>query len=62
LGSLEEVLVAVEERRKRKGVLTRRLIITEGIFEKDGQMVDLPELVRLSLPLPSRYLPPPRST
>jgi serine palmitoyltransferase len=45
--SLEEVLLAVEkERKKKKWPLTRRFIITEGIFEKDGQMVDLPQLVR----------------
>lgn len=46
LGSLEETLQAVEkERKKKKWPLTRRFIITEGIFEKDGQMVDLPKLV-----------------
>jgi serine palmitoyltransferase len=46
LKSLEEVLEGVEkERKKRKGPLTRRFIITEGIFEKDGKMVDLPKLV-----------------
>jgi serine palmitoyltransferase len=46
LQSLEDVLVAVDkERKKKKWPLTRRFIITEGIFEKDGQMVDLPKLV-----------------
>jgi serine palmitoyltransferase len=46
LKSLEDVLESVEkERRKRKAPLTRRFIITEGIFEKDGAMVDLPRLV-----------------
>ena len=50
LKSLEEVLEGVErERRKRRGPLTRRFIITEGIFEKDGAMVDLPKLVRYTL-------------
>jgi serine palmitoyltransferase len=45
--SLEEVLEVVEkECRKKRLPLTRRFIITEGIFEKDGQMVDLPRLVR----------------
>ncbi|KAH9027002.1 serine palmitoyltransferase [Lactarius pseudohatsudake] len=39
-----DVLLSVEkERRKRRGPLTRRFIITEGIFEKDGAMVDLPK-------------------
>ena len=50
LKSLEEVLESVEkERRKRRGVLTRRFIVTEGIFERDGAMVDLPKLVRCRL-------------
>lgn len=48
LKSLEEVLMTVEkERRRKKGPLTRRFIITEGIFERDGAMVDLPKLIEL---------------
>ncbi|KIM41257.1 hypothetical protein M413DRAFT_445294 [Hebeloma cylindrosporum] len=48
LGSLEEVLLSVEkERKKRRGALTRRFIVTEGIFQKDGAMVDLPKLIEL---------------
>ncbi|KAJ7047907.1 serine palmitoyltransferase [Mycena alexandri] len=48
LKSLEEVLDSVEkERKKRRGPLTRRFIITEGIFEKDGAMIDLPKLIEL---------------
>ncbi|KAH9034364.1 serine palmitoyltransferase [Lactarius deliciosus] len=48
LKSLEDVLLSVEkERRKRRGPLTRRFIVTEGIFEKDGAMVDLPQLIEL---------------
>ncbi|KAJ7499489.1 serine palmitoyltransferase [Mycena latifolia] len=48
LKSLEDVLDSVErERKKRRGPLTRRFIITEGIFEKDGAMTDLPKLVEL---------------
>lgn len=47
LKSLEQVLEGVEkERKKKRGPLTRRFIITEGIFEKDGVMTDLPKLVR----------------
>ncbi|KAJ7229180.1 serine palmitoyltransferase [Mycena pura] len=46
LKSLEDVLDSVEkERKKRRGPLTRRFIITEGIFEKDGVMIDLPKLI-----------------
>ncbi|KAH8980688.1 serine palmitoyltransferase [Lactarius akahatsu] len=48
LKNLEDVLLSVEkERRKRRGPLTRRFIVTEGIFEKDGAMVDLPKLIEL---------------
>ncbi|KAJ7711272.1 serine palmitoyltransferase [Mycena metata] len=48
LKSLEDVLDSVEkERKKRRGPLTRRFIITEGIFEKDGAMIDLPKLIEL---------------
>ncbi|OAX37337.1 PLP-dependent transferase [Rhizopogon vinicolor AM-OR11-026] len=50
LKSLEDTLISVEkERKKRKGPLTRRFIITEGIFERDGEMVDLPKLIELKL-------------
>jgi len=48
LKSLEDVLESVEkERKKRRAPLTRRFIVTEGIFEKDGDMVDLPKLIEL---------------
>ncbi|EIW79758.1 serine palmitoyltransferase [Coniophora puteana RWD-64-598 SS2] len=48
LRSLEDALQAVErDRKKRKGPLTRRFIITEGIFERDGEMVDLPKIIEL---------------
>jgi serine palmitoyltransferase len=44
--SLEDVLQSIEkERRKRRGPLTRRFIVTEGIFERDGTISDLPKLV-----------------
>ncbi|KAF9531174.1 serine palmitoyltransferase [Crepidotus variabilis] len=50
LGSLEEVLISIEkDRKRRRGPLTRRFIITEGIFSKDGAMVDLPKLIELKL-------------
>ena len=45
--NLEEVLESInKENRKRRAPLTRRFIITEGIFERDGSMADLPKLVR----------------
>ena len=47
--SLEQVLESTEkERRKKKGPLTRRFIVTEGIFDHDGAMSDLPKLVSVS--------------
>lgn len=47
MGSLEETLEAVaKEARRKKWPLTRRFIVTEGIFENDGAMSDLPKLVR----------------
>ncbi|KIK96087.1 hypothetical protein PAXRUDRAFT_826362 [Paxillus rubicundulus Ve08.2h10] len=50
LQSLEDALISVEkERKNRKGPLTRRFIVTEGIFERDGEMVDLPKLIELKL-------------
>ncbi|KAH6901998.1 serine palmitoyltransferase [Coprinopsis sp. MPI-PUGE-AT-0042] len=57
LKSLEEVLQQVEkERKKRRGPLTRRFIITEGIFERDGAMVDLPKLIELKYKYKYRLL------
>ncbi|KAH9018698.1 hypothetical protein EDB84DRAFT_1626068 [Lactarius hengduanensis] len=46
LKNLEDVPLSVEnERRKRRGPLTRWFIITDGMFEMDGAMVDLPKLI-----------------
>ena len=57
LKSLEEVLLGVEkECLKRRGPLTRRFIVTEGIFEKEGSMVDLPKLVSCARPETVRSL------
>ena len=48
--SLEQVLESTDkERRKKKGPLTRRFIVTEGIFDHDGAMSDLPKLVSIML-------------
>ena len=46
LKSLEEALISVEKERKKKRLpLTRRFIVTEGIFENDGSLLDLPKVV-----------------
>lgn len=46
LKSLEEVLISIEkDAKRRRAPLTRRFIVTEGIFERDGAMLDLPKLV-----------------
>ncbi|KAG8710392.1 serine palmitoyltransferase component [Ceratobasidium sp. 395] len=48
LKSLQDVLESVDRESKKKGAkLTRRFIVTEGIFENTGQMVDLPKLIEL---------------
>lgn len=47
--SLEHVLQSVaKERRKKKNPDSRMFIVTEGIFEQDGAISDLPRLVRFS--------------
>ena len=63
LKSLEDVLQGIDkERRKRRGPLTRRFIVTEGIFEKDGAISDLPKLVsgHLGYGMVIRLIPPPQ--
>ncbi|KAH9985180.1 pyridoxal phosphate-dependent transferase [Russula compacta] len=48
LKSLEDVLQSIEkERCTRRGLITRRFIIPEGIFEKNGAISDLPKLIEL---------------
>ena len=55
MNSLEEVMIGVaKEMKKRRLPLTRRFIVTEGIFESDGGMSDLPKLVRVCFDLLSR--------
>lgn len=45
---LERVLASVDREIRRKGGrLTRRFIVTEGIFENDGMMSDLPKICEL---------------
>lgn len=48
---LERVLEGIkkdDKKYKRNPTASRRFIITEGIFENDGSMVDLPKVVRLA--------------
>lgn len=48
MSSLEQVLESVTHEAKRKGgKLTRRFIVTEGLFENDGMISDLEKLVEL---------------
>lgn len=49
MDSLEEVLETLDREAKRtKAPLTRKFIVTEGLFEGDGQIADLPRLVSIS--------------
>ncbi|OJJ49199.1 hypothetical protein ASPZODRAFT_129611 [Penicilliopsis zonata CBS 506.65] len=48
LEDLERVLAKVTKEQARKP-LTRRFIITEGLFESYGDMVDLPKIIELKL-------------
>ncbi|KLO06517.1 serine palmitoyltransferase [Schizopora paradoxa] len=55
--SLEEVLQGVEKERKKKRLpLTRRFIITEGIFANDGSLLDLPKVIELKFKYKFRLL------
>lgn len=45
---LQRVLAKVTKEQARKP-LTRRFIITEGLFETSGEMADLPKVVRMNL-------------
>ena len=46
---LERVLQQVDRENKRKrGALTRKFIVAEGVFENDGMIFDLPKAVSIS--------------
>jgi hypothetical protein len=50
---LERVLQGVDrEMKRKKGKLTKRFIVAEGIYENDGMMLDLPKVVSRFLPFP----------
>lgn len=45
---LERVLADIaKEQKRRRSTLTRRFIVTEGIFENYGDMVNLPKIIEL---------------
>lgn len=57
MDSLEAVLETIDRENKRtKAPLTRRFIVTEGLFEGDGQIADLPRLVSVHNHKPRVYL------
>jgi serine palmitoyltransferase len=47
LKDLERVLAKVAKEQSKKP-LTRRFIVTEGLFEEVGDMIDLPKIVRVN--------------
>lgn len=47
MADLERVLARVQKEQAAKGVLTRRFIVTEGLFENTGDMVDLVKIIEL---------------
>jgi 7-keto-8-aminopelargonate synthetase-like enzyme len=58
LEDMERVLQKVVKEQSKKP-LTRRFIITEGLFEDVGDMADLPKFVRTSPPQPFSLQTPP---
>lgn len=55
--ALERVLESIKKEDKkyrRNPTASRRFIVTEGIFENDGSMVNLPKVVSLPPPCPCR--------
>lgn len=49
LADLERVLTEVEREQSRKRRITRRFIVTEGIFENYGDLSNLPKIVELKI-------------
>ena len=50
LEDMERVLKSVVKEQEGRA-LTRRFIVTEGLFENVGDMLDLPRVVRFLFPL-----------
>ncbi|KAH9904562.1 pyridoxal phosphate-dependent transferase [Xylariomycetidae sp. FL2044] len=47
MADLEKILKKVAEDQAKKKILTRRFIVTEGLFEMIGDVSDLPKLIEL---------------
>ncbi|KAK4074188.1 hypothetical protein Trihar35433_3662 [Trichoderma harzianum] len=47
MGDLEKVMKSVVNEQAKSGKLTRRFVVTEGLFETTGDVTDLPRLVEL---------------
>lgn len=47
MGDLERVMQAVFKEQAKSKRLTRRFVVTEGLFELSGDVIDLPKLVEL---------------
>lgn len=56
LEDMERVLARVVKEQAKKP-LTRRFIVTEGLFEDVGDVVDLPKIVSALLPHPLTMAP-----
>lgn len=50
---LEQVMKKVAEEQAKKKILTRRFIVTEGLFEMVGDCSNLPKLVSQPFPMPT---------
>ncbi|GAW24143.1 hypothetical protein ANO14919_137240 [Xylariales sp. No.14919] len=47
MADLERIMAKVDEEQTKRKVLTRRFIVTEGVFEMVGDCSDLPKLIEL---------------
>lgn len=56
MSSLEQVLESVNREARRKGKLTRKFVVTEGLFEYDGWICDLERIVALKKKYKARLI------